>query len=72
MRKTLRKLCFIPVLLLVFAAVTGVPGTAAANQQACYVFYIACPEPYYDCCCGFYQACLSSSWECERACNRWG
>ena len=38
MQRVLRKLCLMPLLLLVLAAVTGLPGTAAASsRESCQV-----------------------------------
>ena len=68
MQKTLRKLCLIPVLLLVFAA-ADLPRTASAGQQPCFVNHWACPDGFYDCCCGVFQACMDDYSECRRICG---
>lgn len=34
-----------------------------------------CPEELFDCCCGFFQACLygiNAAQECAQACGHWG
>lgn len=67
MQKALRRLCLIPVLLLAFAAADQ-PRTASA-QQDCWVNHWACPDGFYDCCCGVFQACLDYSGDCKRYCG---
>lgn len=69
MKKTLRKLCIIPVLLMALAAV-GLPRTTSANNwEACQVHYMGCQPELFDCCCGLFQSCWVGYYECERICG---
>jgi hypothetical protein len=68
MQKTLRKLVFLPVLVIVFAALAGMPEPAAA-ARGCFVQHFPCQNGFYDCCCGTFQACLESSWQCAQFCS---
>ena len=71
MQKTFRKLVFLPVLLIAFAALMGMPQPAAAT---CDIQSDACPEGYLDCCCGSFQSCLggiNAAQVCAQSCGHW-
>jgi hypothetical protein len=69
MARSLRKLCLIPALAIVLAALASAPVSAGPGDEGCPYEHHQCPEPFYDCCCNRGVACTNNEYECWQFCG---